>query len=469
MKAGVYVRISEDREGRELGVTRQREDCAALAERLGATVFDTYVDNDKGASARSRKRRKEYERLLADARAGKIGMVIAYTSGRLTRRIREHEDLIELAEQHGTRFEYVRSPSFDLNTSAGKRIARILAVNDAGEAEDISERSQREALQRAQQRRPHGGPRPYGFAPGERELVDEEAERIADWYATILAGGSIRGIRKRLDREGVQTPAGKPWNDSSIRIILMNERNAGLRALKGEMFPSPGPAIVSEETWRATVALLNDPGRRTLARKKGRRWLGAGLFLCDRCSDEDATQPVRTSYDGTRGNSYRIYLCKACSRSWKADPIDEWVTELLEERLSRPDARDLLLDPRDKPDVDKLRDEAFGARKRLTQLAEEFADGILTSEQLRTATTRLRARVSELEEQMEAAGQSGALAALAMADEPAVEWRELTEDDTDRRQAIVRGLVEIRLGTPIRGRAAWDADKFITVNWRARG
>lgn len=35
---GMYLRIGEDREGRELGVQRQEEDTRSLAERLGVRV-----------------------------------------------------------------------------------------------------------------------------------------------------------------------------------------------------------------------------------------------------------------------------------------------------------------------------------------------------------------------------------------------------------------------------------------------
>jgi DNA invertase Pin-like site-specific DNA recombinase len=107
---GIYLRISDDREGRELGVGRQEQDCLQLAARLRCPVHDVYKDNDISASTRSRKARPEYQRLLADARAGHVATVIAYTSGRLTRRPREHEDLIELAERHGVRFRLRRLP-----------------------------------------------------------------------------------------------------------------------------------------------------------------------------------------------------------------------------------------------------------------------------------------------------------------------------------------------------------------------
>ncbi|HYS38449.1 MAG TPA: recombinase family protein, partial [Pseudonocardiaceae bacterium] len=126
-----------------MGVARQLEDCRQLAARNGDTVTRIYSDNDIGASTRSRKPRPEYQKMIKDARDGLIDKIIAYTSGRLTRRPREHEDLIDLAEQLGVAFGYVASPGFDLNTAAGRRVARILAATDAGEAEDISERARR--------------------------------------------------------------------------------------------------------------------------------------------------------------------------------------------------------------------------------------------------------------------------------------------------------------------------------------
>src|SRR5688572_6170081 len=86
-RAAIYARISADREGRELGVERQGDDCAELAHRRDWEVVDTYIDNDMGASTRSRKKsRPEYQRLLSDARTGRFQVIIAYTSSRLTRR-----------------------------------------------------------------------------------------------------------------------------------------------------------------------------------------------------------------------------------------------------------------------------------------------------------------------------------------------------------------------------------------------
>jgi site-specific DNA recombinase len=110
-QAAIYVRISKDREGTELGVERQIEDCTRIAERLGLPLYRVYKDNDLSGSRYARKVRPEYIEMLEHARAGYFTTIIAYTSSRLTRRPREHEDQIELAEQNGITYRFVRSRS----------------------------------------------------------------------------------------------------------------------------------------------------------------------------------------------------------------------------------------------------------------------------------------------------------------------------------------------------------------------
>ncbi len=192
----IYLRISDDREGRELGVDRQREHCLELAARHGLDVYDIYNDNDKGASRYSKKPRKNYQRLLADAKAGRFTSIVAYTTGRLTRRPREHEDQVDLARDYGIRFLYVKSPSFDLNTAAGRRIAGILAVNDAGEPDDTSERVADAKRKQASEGLYLGGYKAYGY---EGPQYNEQATGVA----LCLRGATPVG---RVQLAHVQSP-----------------------------------------------------------------------------------------------------------------------------------------------------------------------------------------------------------------------------------------------------------------------
>jgi site-specific DNA recombinase len=55
-RAGLYLRISKDRNDDRLAVTRQRADGLALIERRGWELVDTYVDNDTSAKRGGRRR-----------------------------------------------------------------------------------------------------------------------------------------------------------------------------------------------------------------------------------------------------------------------------------------------------------------------------------------------------------------------------------------------------------------------------
>ncbi|HKI93061.1 MAG TPA: recombinase family protein, partial [Gaiellaceae bacterium] len=74
VRAGIYARISSDRDGSLLGVGRQVEDCERLVARQGWQVEERYVDDD--VSAYSGKPRPAYRRMLDDLRGGYLDAVV---------------------------------------------------------------------------------------------------------------------------------------------------------------------------------------------------------------------------------------------------------------------------------------------------------------------------------------------------------------------------------------------------------
>src|SRR6185437_3880522 len=90
VRAGLYARISSDREGDGLGVARQLQDCEQLAAAKGWTIAERYVDDD--VSAYSGKPRPAYVRMLDDVRTGAIDAVVVYHLDRLHRQPKELEE-----------------------------------------------------------------------------------------------------------------------------------------------------------------------------------------------------------------------------------------------------------------------------------------------------------------------------------------------------------------------------------------
>lgn len=474
---GIYLRISDDPEGRELGVKRQEEDLRALCKRSGDDVVDVYKDNDISASTRSKKERPDYQRILADARSGRIKKIAAYTTSRLTRQPRENEDLIELAEQVGTTFAYVKSPSFDLNSADGRHMARMIAAADAAEAERTSERVQRAQSDAATDGRHRGGPRPFGFEPDGVTVRPDEAEVIRTCSERLLAGETLHSLCAELEATGVRTSRDKTqWRHTALAQILKRSRNAALVTYRGEVVgPAQWPAIVDEGTWRAVCALLADESRRTSA-SSTRIHLGSGLYLCGVCNNGTTCRSAASRGSRSRPNAPRAYRCRKSGHLVRqADPIDALVERVVVLRLAEPDAVALLATGPGE-DVAKLHHTGNVIRTRLNELAAMYADpdADIDAQQFKTASRDLRKRLVDVEQRIAAASAGSPLAGLA--GNPDIErlWFGTRPDRSDglsvgRRAAVVDTLMLVTLLPARRGRQP-GGDYFdpngVRIEWR---
>ncbi|GLJ62231.1 resolvase [Microbacterium barkeri] len=295
----IYTRISDDREGDELGVQRQEDDCRALAKQLGLTIYHIYSDNDIGASDQSSKRkvREDYLKMLAEARAGTFGRILAYSNSRITRRPRELEELIDLFKETEAKFgkgkgvivNTVVSGNDDLSTADGRMTARLKAGVDAGEVERLAERLQRKNLQKAMRGEPaKQHRRPFGFEDDQVTHRTEEAAAIREAVQEIIGGASITAICRKWNQQGIKTTDGKEWKWTPLRRVLLGWRSAGVRVYQGQPLYDPDgqlvmgswEPIISLEEREAAIAKLEERSRR--GQREG-KWLLQGLLQCGLC------------------------------------------------------------------------------------------------------------------------------------------------------------------------------------------
>src|SRR4051812_18670762 len=100
VSAVTYCRISNDPDGREAGVERQKKDVVTIAKRHGWTVVAQEEDNDRSASRYARKVRDGWARVMELVESGQVQALVAYDLDRLLRQPKELERLIDAAE-HG--------------------------------------------------------------------------------------------------------------------------------------------------------------------------------------------------------------------------------------------------------------------------------------------------------------------------------------------------------------------------------
>ncbi|WP_280364243.1 recombinase family protein [Nocardia abscessus] len=442
MKAAVYLRQSEDREDDQLAISRQRNACHKLCAERGWDPVD-YVDNDTSATGAKRKR-PAWNQMLADLEEGTLGAVVCWDLDRLYREPIDLEYLIPLADRKGVALATVTG-DVDLSTDNGRMFARIKGAVAKAETERRSARQRLKFRQLAEDGQSWASRRPFGYNLDD-SVVPDELAAVAEAYEMVLRGHSLMSIVRSWNERGLKSTLGNEFKSQvSVRKILQNPRYAGLRAYNGEILgKAKWPAAVTEDVYRAVCDILADPSRRS-GTSTGRVHLLTGIARCGLCGGAmDVTSTTRA-----RRPAYRCGTCFGVQR--QTNYVDDHVTGLVVARLSRPDAGDLLVD-QNRPDLHELRLEAAALREKLDTLAIDYAEGVLSREQLRTGSARARAKL----EQIETAMQDANLARLfkGVVGEGAVEFPGLL---LDRRRAIIDALMVITFQRASR-RGGFDLD-----------
>ncbi|MCW2738872.1 recombinase family protein [Nocardioides sp.] len=455
MRAVVYTRQSFDRTGEGAAVARQLEDCLKLAELRGWTIVEQHSDND--ISAAGKKKRPGFDAVLAAIAEDRATVVIAWALDRLSRNRADELRLVELCEQKAATIALVRGTDLDMSTPSGILVADVMGATARHEIKQKSDRQRRAQQQAAEQGKPAGGRRAFGYGSDGVSVNEAEARHVREAFADVMHGASLKGIARRWNEARALTTAGNEWSHSTVRGVLKNPRYAGLRAYRGEIVgPAVWPALVDVDTYDAVKAILSVPERRTTL-TTARKYLLPGLALCWKCGSDCATGHTR--------HGKRVYVCRAnkCI-SRKADPVDGYLEAVVVARLSRPDAADLLsADNRD--DLRKLQGKAAGIRGRLDDLATGLEEGVLSLAAVRKSSERLRDELRRIEVEMAATVQTDALGPLVAAEDVAGVWSRM---DIGQRRQVIDALMTVTLLRPEVGRRDFDPET-VRVDWKTDG
>lgn len=465
-RAGAYLRISQDKPGDRLGVTRQREDCTALCERVGWTLAAVYEDDDR--SAYSGKPRPAYERLLADLRDGTVDAVVAWHPDRLHRSPRELETFIEVVEATRAEVATVTAGELDLSTASGRMTARVVGAVSRHESEHKGERLRRKHEQMAMEgRNGGGGTRPFGFAADRVTLDVAEAALVREAAGRVLAGEGIGAVVVDWDRRGVATVTGARWRTTTMRRLLLSPRIAGKRELRGEVVgDARWEPIISEADHLRLTRLLRDPARRKGGRPR-EYLLTGGVAACGLCGHPLSARPKT---GGARcyvcANSPAVGLAGCGKIRQLADPLEALVAEAVLQRLASPALFDALAQRTEAGGSDDAADRLRAAEDALSELDADYYD-LRRLPRVRYLETsgRLEAEAQAARDSLSRRTGSEALmgvphgerALRAAWDAGTVSWR----------RALVGAVVErVDLAPAVKGRNFFDPDR-VSIAWRA--
>jgi site-specific DNA recombinase len=459
LRAGIYARISSDREGDNLAISRQLADCDKLAAAKGWQVSERYVDAD--ISAYSRKRRPEYERMLEEIEAGLVEGIVVYHADRLHRHPRELEDFIDLCQRFGTKLATVTG-DIDLSTHDGQLIARIHGAVAKKESDDKSRRIRRKHAELAAAGRlSGGGTRPFGFEADRRTIRPAEAATIRECAARALAGDSLRSICTDLNARGIATATGKQWSPQTLRRMLLSGRISGQREHHGEIVgKAEWEAIITPTETQRLRAKLKDPERRT--NRSARNYLLTRLLRCHHCGTPLVARP--------RDDGTRRYVCASgpgfggCGKTTVvADELERYIVEAVLHRLDSPHLP-RALNGSTADDGSEWQAEIERTQAKLDELAELWAEGTIGRSEWLKARAPLEKRQTLARKRLAALNRTTALEPhLGDAAGLREQWAEM---NLTRQQQIVAALLDhVVVGPARRGYNRFDPSRLSPV-WR---
>lgn len=445
---------------------RQEADCRALAERRGWHVAAVYADND--LSAWSGRIRPAYGQMLDAIKGGEVDAVVVWHLDRLHRHPKELEAFFEVCDAAGIKDLASVTGDVDLSTHDGRFMARILGAVARKESDDKSRRTKRKHLELAEAGAAVGGGRPFGYETDRKTIRPDEAAMIQEAVDRVLAGDSIRGVCADWNTRGVPTVRGGRWTQTSLRRCLLGYRIAGKRS-HGRNGPvvaeGTWPAIIDPDTHERVRSVLLNPSRQATAGFGARKYLLTGFVTCGRCGTRLIAQP--------RTDRRRSYTCSSgpgrggCGGiRILAEPLEDLIVEAVFQRLDTPHLSAAVNEQEREGEGAEADATAVmsAAEEKLTGLATDYADDIITRAEWMTARKVVEARLEAARAVLARLRRSEALEDF-VGHEGALRtaWPSLS---LDRHRAVLAAVMDrVTIGPAIRGVNKFDPAR-VDVIWR---
>lgn len=176
--------------------------------------------------------RPEFQRMMEDARAGKIDRIITKS---ITRFARDTVVLLESVRELKRLGVDVYFEKEDMHSISpdGELLLTLLAMYAEEEARSASENQKWRIKKKFEQGQTTVGKMlGYRLVNGKLTTVPEEAEVVRQIFRDFLSGMSIHAITKKLNRSALPASRSDIWGRATIAKILKNEKYTGVCSCK---------------------------------------------------------------------------------------------------------------------------------------------------------------------------------------------------------------------------------------------
>ena len=331
-RVAAYARVSSGKDAMLHSLSAQVSAYSQMIQQHpGWQYIGVYADE---AVTGTKENRADFQRLLADCRAGRIDLVITKSISRFARNT---VTLLETIRELRTLGVDVFFEEENLHSMSGEGELMLTILASYAQAESLSaSENQKWRIRKSFQNGELMNWRfMFGYTITKDGVVINEAEAVIvrEIMRRILAGESLSSIAQNLNKRKVLPRLGGKWNSISIRALVTNEKLTGNALLQkrfvnnhlekkfkhntGELpkyfVENSHPAIVDETTFRQVQTILVQMEKKSKGWAKPKQSLLTGKIICGKCGNTFK----RVTSNGTPGWNCRTYqekgvtFCKA--------------------------------------------------------------------------------------------------------------------------------------------------------------
>ena len=187
---------------------------------------------DEGISGTTDYRRAGFMKMIQDAIAGKIDLILTKSISRFGRNTMDVLKNVRLLRDNNVAVLFEENNLNTLDTKASEMLLTTLSAVAQQESENISEHVKLGLQMKMNRGELVGFNSCYGYNYNSRNkellIIEEEAEVVKFIFEQYCAGHGANSIAKMLMKQGIKSPKGNAnWSDSTIRGILRNEKYKG--------------------------------------------------------------------------------------------------------------------------------------------------------------------------------------------------------------------------------------------------
>lgn len=400
--AGVYIRVSTEDQAREgFSLGEQEEKLLQLCNFKDLEVYKVY--KDAGISAKDMEHRPQFQAMLQDMKEGKINYIIAYKLDRITRSVRDLEELISVLEQYNC---FLLCDRDDVNTSTanGRFFVRMLTVLSQLEIEIVSERT-KFGLNGAIKSGHIPGQRPFGYksADDKKMIIDNATrpyvEKIFDMY---LEGKSFQQIVNYFKENNIYPK--KKWRDTTIQKIIDNKIYMGdyeqykrigkQENLEPIVYMNVVEPIISRAKWEECQR-QKERNQRTYTRDRI-------YTFFQRLKCPDCGRIMKCKGSGGTKRKYMYYTCEHCHINFNESHVEKllknFIYDLLEYDMAvKKFFLPILEDKNSKIDTNSIDKEIRSLEKQRERIKQAYIKGIVEMDDFKEDYKLIEDKLANLE------------------------------------------------------------------------